>query len=76
MSKKRKTTLLDRITRVVVDLVMPPKLHIRQRQRKAGSYWQVCRGREIVRQFSALTTTLEDVQAAYPSAIYTKPKAP
>ena len=75
MSKTHKPTIAERLARALHDYFYPPKLHIRLRKRKAGDYWQVCRGREVIAQFSAAERQLGYVKAAYPTATYTEPKA-
>lgn len=70
MTKSRTQTFTKRMANAIRSFnpFAAPKLHIRERKRKSGAYLQVVQGRKIVRQFSALTTTLAEVRAAYPRA--------
>ena len=75
MSKTHKPTIAERLARALHDYFYPPKLHIRLRKRKAGEYWQVCRGREVIWQIWADSWSLDQVKAEYPTATYAEPKA-
>ena len=76
MTKRRTPTLTERMANAIRSFFIPPKpMFIRLRKRKAGEYWQVVRGREVIAQYPATRHNLDDVQDRYPAAKYKPAKA-